>query len=183
MNKSAMHGESGYARIEGDAYFTPPWVTEELLKLYDFPEHIWEPAAGNGAMVGVLEAKGHNVLASDIEPQAEGIVQKDFLECQASISAAIITNPPYSHAQQFIEHSLELMKPCEGVVAMLLRNEYDCAKKRRHIFSDHPAFAMKLVLTKRPKWFADDKASPRHNFAWYVWDWKNEDPPKIRWQK
>ena len=38
---------------------------------------------------------------------------------------AIVTNPPYTLAQEFIEHSLDLMEPVEGVVAMLLRNEYD----------------------------------------------------------
>lgn len=32
MGNSAMHGESGYTRIEGDAYFTPEWVTEALVK-------------------------------------------------------------------------------------------------------------------------------------------------------
>jgi hypothetical protein len=37
---------------------------------------------------------------------------------------------------------------------------------------------MKVVLTKRPRWSTDDKASPRHNFAWFVWDWSNPNGPE-----
>lgn len=184
MNKSAMHGESGYARIEGDRYYTPAWVTEELFKHCGFPEWILEPAAGDGAMVKVLERHGCQVLSSDIDPQDEGITKADFFDWGATTCAGIITNPPYSHAQEFIEHALKLMEPNDGLVAMLLRNEFDSAKKRRHLFAEHPAFYKKLVLTKRPRWFADGGSSPRHNFAWYIWEWRNVKaklPPVIEW--
>ena len=55
---TAIISESGYARVEGDKYHTPPWVTQELFKSCGFPEKVWEPAAGAGGIVDVLKAHG-----------------------------------------------------------------------------------------------------------------------------
>ena len=93
---------------------------------------------------------------------------------------SIVTNPPYDQAEVFIRRALELTKPARGMIAMLLRNEYDCAMSRVDLFRKAP-FALKLVLTKRPRWFKNDIASPRHNFAWFVWDWRQVGLPVIRY--
>ncbi len=99
--------------------------------------------------------------------------------------ANIVTNPPYKQACDFVERALVLIRPVEGKVAMLLRNEWDSASTRQHLFSKHAHLALKLVLTKRPVWFPnrEHKASPRHNFSWFVWDWKHEGPAEIRWDQ
>lgn len=48
--------------------------------------------------------------------------------------------------------------PADGLIAMLLRTDFDRAKTRRHLFGDCVTFAKKLVLTKRMvrglQWFA-----------------------------
>ena len=62
-----------------------------------------------------MRCAGFAVIATDI---ATG---DDFLLSKANGAAAIITNPPYALAQEFIEHALALMAPVNGVVAMLLR--------------------------------------------------------------
>ena len=59
---------------------------------------IWEPAAGSGLRVEALRCAGFAVIATDI---ATG---DDFLLSKANGAAAIITNPPYALAQEFIEH-------------------------------------------------------------------------------
>lgn len=88
---------------------------------------------------------------------------------------AIITNPPYDEKEQGVDaemsvrHALTLMEPERGVVAMLLRHEWDCAKKRADLF-DHPAFAFKVTLRFRPRWIEDSTGAPRHSYAWFVWD-------------
>ena len=184
MLNSAIHGESGYERVANDAYYTPAWCTEALLRHVKFDEDVWEPAAGNGQIRDVLQESGYAVWATDLYyySDLEMIYRHDFFNTDAD-RAAIITNPPYDQARQFIERSIELTKPHRGKVAMLLRNEYDSAATRQHLFSESPCFAMKLVLTKRPKWVASDKASPRHNFAWFVWDWQHEGPSQIIWDQ
>lgn len=169
---SSMYGESGYLRVDADAYFTPEWCTEVLLRHVTFPMSLlWEPAAGDGAMVRPLVRAGYSVVATDINPRADDITTEDFFETPGPEGAtAIVTNPPYKLAKNFIGRALDLIMARHGIVAMLLRNEYDCAAGRQHLFGRNPFYAQKIVLTKRPRWFTDDRASPRHNFAWYVWD-------------
>jgi hypothetical protein len=172
--------ESGYARKERDLYETPHWVTEALRPHVPELGGIWEPASGGGKMLSVLEGWGSYVLGSDIETGADFLISS---RPQGSQWNAIITNPPYELAMQFCEHALRLMEPERGIVAMLLRTDFDHAKSRTHLFRDCPAFARKLVLMKRIAWFVEadgrPRASPSFNHAWYVWDWRHEGPPSI----
>lgn len=161
--------ESGFARKERDLYITPSWVTEALLPQLPACKTIWEPAAACGKMVRVLVDAGYDVEASDIDM---GI---DFLAAPPRNVCAIVTNPPYNLATEFIEHALGIAP----IVAMLLRTDFDHAKTRSHFFAGHPAFARKLVLTKRIRWFEDSKGSPSFNHCWMIWDWEHSGPPTI----
>ena len=162
--------DSGYVRIAFDQYETPEWATRALIPHIIKHHFIWEPACGSGKMSRVLQAQ----LSTDIQAGCD-FLREDMPE---SITA-IITNPPYSLATEFIDHSLKLTKPVDGFVAMLLRTDFDHAKSRRRLFADHPAFAKKLVLTKRIQWFEESKSSPSFNHAWFIWDWSNRTPPQI----
>ena len=162
--------DSGYARVAFDQYETPEWVTRALIP--HIPERIknvWEPACGSGKMARVLNAQ----FTSDIQTGT------NFLTCMSFAADAIVTNPPYSLATEFIQRALALTEAGHGMVAMLLRTDFDHAKSRRALFADHPAFAKKLVLTKRIQWFADSKSSPSFNHAWFIWDWRNKRFPII----
>lgn len=184
--RSAIMGEAGFERVEGDRYFTEHWVTKALLARVRFRGLIWEPAAGRGDMADVLHAAGYEVMCSDIAGASLGCksaAESDFLTHTSPGDGvfSIVTNPPYVHAEEFIVQALKLTRRASGMVAMLLRNEYDCAATRRYLFEQEP-FAQKLVLTKRPKWSeAEPKASPRHNFSWYLWDWHHAGRATIGW--
>ena len=174
MGADVSQRESGYERKERDLYETPAWVTLALWgHLRDLPV-VWEPACGSGKMVGALcDLKFPMIIPTDI------VTGTDFLKCTTRRGAdAIITNPPYALAREFIEHALELMRP-HGLVAMLLRTDYDHAATRQHLFSKCPQFAKKIVLTRRIVWFDGPKAAPSFNHAWYIWDWKNEGAPTL----
>lgn len=66
---------------------------------------------------------------------------------------------------------------------MLLRTDFDHAKTRRHLFADCPAFAKKVVLTKRILWFTPEPGakgkSPSENHAWWIWDWQHRGAPTV----
>jgi hypothetical protein len=177
--------DSGYERKERDLYETPEWATEALLPHLRPLEVIWEPACGSGKMARVLNRWDScaEVWAADIEPTMEGAVWADFLGPTPRVDVdyihGIITNPPYEHATEFIEKALMWTQRVDGLVAMLLRTDFDHAKTRAHLFADHPAFAKKVVLRKRIKWFEDSKGSPSFNHAWYIWDWKNVGAPVL----
>lgn len=177
--------KSGYERKPADLYPTPPWVTECLLP--HIPVHIneiWEPAAGTGEMADIL-GLSCPVRPTDICQHGDFILDGlvDFLQCTGPVNSgvAIITNPPYSQAAEFIERALLLTSTNGGMVAMLLRTDFDHAKTRRHLFADCPAFAKKIVLTKRIKWF-EGGSSPSFNHAWFIWDWTNKKPPTIAYE-
>jgi hypothetical protein len=168
---------SEYARKDRDSYQTPTWVTDAVaphLRNFGVKE-VWEPAAGNGQMVKALERHGFNVTATDIADD-----NYDFLECDPlDHYDAIVTNPPYGLAQEFVERALQLTEPLRGTVAMLLRVDYDSAATRLHLFADCPAFALKVVLTKRIVWFEPKTANPSENHAWYLWSWRHGGAPTI----
>lgn len=173
--------DSGYERKDRDLYETPEWATTAVVPHLPFIDYqAWEPACGGGKMVSALDAAGVKVVKqTDIHTGA------DFLmwDRPANHVNAIITNPPYELATEFIEHALRLMEPASGVVAMLLRTDFDHAKSRAHLFRDCPAFAKKVVLTKRIVWFEPEPGakgkSPSFNHAWFIWDWQNEGAPTL----
>lgn len=182
---------AGYERRPLDAYFTEPWVTRALCRAYPIPKRalpVWEPAGGRGDMSRVLEAEtGRDVIATDVfphgDPAATGVIHGvDFFfvspgdaEGPHTTARAIVTNPPFRLAEEFLHHALAFLD-AERVrfVAFLLRHEWDAAAGRQAVTA-RPDFAAKITLTARPRW--DDwqlgkppKASPREVYAWFVWD-------------
>lgn len=184
----AMLG-SRFERRPLDAYFTQTWITQALMDHYAFDGPVWEPAAGKGDMANQIGENGYLIGRTDIVfDDGAGIEELDFLTQHKMLwwdaeiclrCRAIITNPPFDKADAFIAHAFKL-RPLQ--IAMLLRHDFDCARKRLWMWSDPVMpFAMKLTLTKRPRWdwWERDKplASPRHNFAWFIWDRRHKGPP------
>jgi hypothetical protein len=172
---------SGYIRKDRDAYQTPTWVTDVLvphLRVLGVTS-VWEPAAGDGQIVAALQPHDFGVIGSDI------LDGNDFLDgCrEPALYDAIVSNPPYGKAQQFIERALEFTKPRQGVVAMLLKVDYDSGITRSHLFADCPAFVGKIVLTERIVWFVPKIAQPSDNHAWYLWSWRHVGSPTIAYAR
>lgn len=168
-----------HKRKPADFYPTPGDVTQALLDFLQIPApaSIWEPACGDGAMSEVLKANGHEVYSTDLREDSgygeEGGL--DFLRYQpdpptgipitAVYSDWIITNPPFSVAEEFIRKALSLTPN----VAMLLSNQYWHAATRLNLFRDHPP-AFVLPLTWRPAFLeAERGSSPMMNVMWTVW--------------
>jgi hypothetical protein len=172
---------SNYERKPRDHYATPTWCTQVILPFIHSGSVIWEPACGSGAMSRVLSTL-FPTIASDVEPGPEH-VPLDFFACSVPpnldgrVANVIVTNPPYDVSQKFVEHAVELMRPINGMVAMLMRVDWDSAKTRRHLFADCPAWSRKVVLTKRIMWFQPEPGavgkSPSENHCWMIWDWKH----------
>jgi hypothetical protein len=96
-------------------------------------------------MSHILKKAGHDVLSTDIcdygYSDFDGV--QDFLDVKKIDPAIhlIVTNPPYHiegiigvldvDAIDFVRHALKLTEPVMGSVAMLLRNEFDCASTRK----------------------------------------------------
>jgi hypothetical protein len=161
---------------------------EALLRVEKLPHRIWEPAAGRGAIVDVLRAHGHDVVATDLVdygiPGQEA--RRDFLlERLPAGVEAIVTNPPYKNAEQFVAHALDL---CPRVI-MLLRLAFMESVRRAHILeTGHLArvhvFSRRIPMMHRAGW-EGRKANSGMAFAWFCWDRHHAGPTtlnRIDWQ-
>jgi len=165
-----MGGNGAKARKASDLYPTPPEVTVALMRFLKLPAgtDIWEPACGQGDMVEALRDCGMLAYGTDIRSG------QDFLETyrphytDKSIDW-IVTNPPFSLAEEFIRHAAEIGKP----FAMLLKAQYWHAAKRARLFREIPPSYM-LPLTWRPDFLFKERggkkgASPLMDVMWCVW--------------
>ena len=110
--------------VSANFYPTPPEATRALLSVETFDGPIWEPACGKGHIAKVLEAQGHEVIATDLNDWGYGTPRIDFLKAHAGNANArhIVTNPPYGKglADAFVNKALAITAKTGGKVAMLL---------------------------------------------------------------
>lgn len=156
-------GNTAYKRNASDFYPTPPEATQALLNFLRLPEGttVWEPACGEGHMVEIMEQNRLEVIGTDIQTGT------DFLQAEAPEDVQwIITNPPFSLAEEFIRKSAE----CKVPFAMLLKSQYWHAARRVALFSTIPP-AYVLPLTWRPDFLfkTRGKGSPLMDVIWCVW--------------
>jgi len=76
----------------------------------------------------------------------------------------VITNPPFSLAQEFVERSMQLVHPF-GLVAMLLQTGIEASKKRIEFWEQHP-FLVKFNIVPRPRFI---EGGDMREYAAYVW--------------
>ena len=120
-----------------------------------------------------VPARIAGVIASDIADYSLPLhLQRDFLAeigMPAGIEA-IVTNPPFQLAEDFVAHALEL---CPRVI-MLLRLASLESERRYEILVDRGlarvhVFRKRLPMMHRDQW-AGRKANSGMAFAWFVWD-------------
>lgn len=133
-------GGDASKRRKDDFYPTPPEPTAALLQYYIdvIPRVVVEPACGDGAMSRVIAAHGFTVLSSDKFHRGFGIGAIDFLELPPSpmwSRMALITNPPFILADEFIAHAHNLGF---AFVAMYLKSTYWNAAKRYDLWTKYP---------------------------------------------
>jgi hypothetical protein len=179
-----------------DLYETPSPVTKALLRAEPFfrtRRRLWEPACGKGAMVNVLRAAGHDVVASDIVDHGgppftpPGYLDRDFFLERAAPAGceAVMTNPPYKCAADFVRHALKLC-PC---VIMLLRLAFLESMSRIDLleggsFARIYVFRGRLPMMHRVGWEGPHSTSAIA-YMWAVWDREHRGPAaihRISWQ-
>lgn len=177
MNKHRVDG--AHARIAvaergDDLYQTPSVAVRALIGVERLPAVIWEPACGPGAIVAVLRAGGHSVIATDLvdygcEGQASG---RDFLMERTAPPgcSCIVSNPPFKNAGEFVAKALDLVPR----VYMLLRLAFLESERRRSILDTGHLARVHVFRKRLPQMHRDGyegkKASSGMAFAWFCWD-------------
>ena len=170
-------GEYGHERRKHDAYWTDEPTIKALMDSYKFPKRIWEPACGRGDISENLIARGHTVYSSDLNEHGytgQELIG-DFLEMTTvpNGSKAIITNPPFTHLDEFIAHANGLMRPRKGCVAILMAIMSTATKIRKPLINGE-GFSRLVIMSRRPRWTQEGEvntAGPRKAFVWGIWDW------------
>lgn len=183
----STHGASNHSdkdRAESDYYATSPKAVEILLEYERFYQNIWEPAVGGGHIAEVLKDRGYTVRCSDIVDRGYGGTEMlDFLSVSEPWEGDIITNPPYSHAKEFVEKSLELIPPGYKV-AMFLKLTFLEGSGRKPMFKNTPprwiyVFSSRIGCARNGN--EEDFKGGAVAYAWYVWVKGFKGMPQVLW--
>jgi hypothetical protein len=96
----------GYKKSQGrsDVFQTPEIALQPLLQFIPKEYRIWEPASANGNIVNFFTSNNYNIIGSDITQGVDFFNNEKEFDC-------IITNPPYSIKDKWIDRCYKLNKP------------------------------------------------------------------------
>ena len=149
-----------------DFYPTPTWCYENLDINWSQFSTAHEPCCGDGRIIDWLEEQGVPTTYSEINEEL------DFFEWNEEVDL-ILTNPPFSLAQEFIDHAL----PRAQTTIMLMRINYLGSIKRHEWWKEKCPTAL-YVLSKRPSFTG--AGTDATEYCWYVWDKTNRLPTGIQ---
>lgn len=184
-------GTNTKKRNPKDFYQTPYSMTAQLLQKinYSIPRNstVLDPADGAGAVTKVLRTylTDTKVIGTDINKG------DDFLQRPETDKVDwIITNPPYSLANEFIEKSFSIAR--EGFAMLLPLNYLQSETRYNQFFKDY-APAEVYVFTRMP-WLSDTvREDGKYQtamlaYCWMVWvngiadnGWYNPGLTALRW--
>lgn len=171
-------------RSAEDFYPTPPEMTRALLSVEKFDGDIWEPACGDGAMSRVLQDAGYAVTSTDLVDRGFGEGGRDFL-MEAATADNIVTNPPFTLVEQFIERAVTGSRRKVAILGRLGLLE---GQARRKLWDARP-MARVWVFSKRvacvkpgdPAYGSKGGKGGMIAYAWYVWDRGHNGKPELGW--
>lgn len=177
---------SDYDRVKNDYYATHPDTINDLINREVFTGAIWEPACGEGHMSERLKKWGFKVHSSDLINRGYGNCPLDFLRYTVDerLNLNIITNPPYKHAKEFVEKSLEILQPGRKV-AMFLKLTFLESKKREEMFKRYPpvcvyVYSRRQTVARNGDPDAFEKSSAVC-YAWFIWEVGYAGDTQLKW--
>jgi predicted RNA methylase len=177
----------GAKRKESDFYPTPVSVVQTFLSNYKIKDGtILEPCAGNGNFIKAIREFGYNnnIIANElreievnnlIEAGANEVYTYNFLENKISeYPTTIITNPPFSIAEEFIRKCKTQFPNSE--IIMLLRVAFLESQKRYDFWQQYPVNKL-YVLKDRPSFTG--KGTDASAYGFFVWDGTDKQEIKV----
>jgi hypothetical protein len=160
--------ERGY-----DLRETPPEATRALIRTGCLDDYrvLFEPCAGRGAITRELKAGGWRVISHDLVHYegADHDIQPDidfFASTKVSYLQAIVTNPPYRWADDFIRHGLKLGLPVYVLLRLMAlegANRSDIMRHLHHVFIG----VERLPMMHRPGWKGKKLKQGAMPFGWF----------------
>lgn len=198
MSKEVLSGASlagtsaTRERANYDYYATPYQATEMLLDEVKFSGNFLEPCVGGGHIVDVIKRYYPDECVYGVDIVDRGypntlvadFLKHDFLGQKFD---NVVTNPPFSLAQEFLEKSMEVVNN-GGKIAMFLKIQFLEGAKRREMFKKYPPKYIYVFVKRQAPWNngspVDEKGKPWSStmcFAWFVWEKGFTGEPIVRW--
>lgn len=157
-----------------------------------------EPCVGNGNIADTIKKFYTNVTditgVDIVDRGYPNTIVQDFLSWQTEEKfEAIITNPPYSLAKEFVEKGMELLTDetedtCNGQMAMFLKIQFLEGAKRKELFEKYPPKYIYVFRNRMATWNNGEPLDPNGKrwattmcHAWFVWEKGSTTEPIIRW--
>lgn len=159
-------------KIHLDKYYTPyntmKYCVDKTLEIIDNIAEIdfIEPSAGQGVFSTYLSEIGYDVIALDIAPEGDNIIQTDYLKYPLKYkkNRCVIGNPPYGNRNnlslQFYKKSVQIADYISFILPISQLNnntrmyEFDLIHSEnlgKVLFSDKIEVPCCLNIYKRPK--------------------------------
>lgn len=169
-----MGKRSDFERVPRDFYPTPQSAVEPLLRYLPPSFTFVEPCAGDGAMIGHLEAAGgHCLWAGDIDPKHPKVSLCDMsVFPNVPIADFVITNPPW---RRDLLHPL--IERASATLPTWLLFDGDWLFNR-HADPFKP-YCKRVVPIGRVKWIEGSKHAGKDNCAWYLFDAERGPGPVV----
>ena len=187
-------GNPENGRVENDYYATNPKAVEMLMMNYPFhAATILEPCVGGGHIANAINnffANQRVITGLDlIDRGYPNTIVQDFLTWETDRKfEGIITNPPFSLAQEFIEKGMELLTD-DGQMAMFLKIQFLEGAKRKEFFEKYPPKYIYVFRNRMATWNNGNEVDPNTGkrwattmcHAWFIWEKGSKTEPIIRW--
>ena len=188
-------GNPEHGRVENDYYATNPKAVEMLFERYEVRGNTFlEPCVGGGHIAKAVDKligdKLEETTYLDIVDRGyPNTIVKDFLQYKTNKRYdIIISNPPYSLAQEFIEKSLSLLSS-KGHCIMFLKLQFLEGAKRKEFFEKYPPKYIYVFRNRMATWNNGSEVDPNTSkrwattmcHAWFIWEKDSNTEPIIRW--
>lgn len=181
-----LNVKPGESREENDFYATHPMAIIPLMRVLGWEKggkHIYEPGCGKGHLSEMIKLYGHTMVCTDLIDRGYGITGVDFLQPNEYDNGnydAVIMNPPYKYAIEFIRKSLKLAP----TVCAFLRITFLESAKRAEFFKQYPPRFVAVFIERIPS-SKDAKFDPKESssvcYAWFIWERGFTGRPEILW--
>ena len=169
--------DHAFTRDPLDRYPTPSSIVRvmvtEFLACVFLEQDIWEPCAGDGRIadeIALVVSPGTvNVIQTDIE------TGNDFFAYDKALAPNIITNPPFRHIREFINHAFHI-----GVekMAIVSSERLWACKKGREQFERHRP-SMFCMMDFRED-YLNRGGSPDRALAVNIWERPHSETCEFR---
>ncbi len=171
-----------------EAFETPQWAIDEILKVELLTHLVDDPCCGRGIMTESARALGYEVWPSDIHDWGYPCTIANFLQPDVGVSPmwqivdhTIFMNPPFSLAEQFVLRAKELGA---RKIVCFQRFSWWESQRRKKFWDAHPPNRIYICGSRASCWRydiakEDQKSGTTTAHAWFIWESGHPPGPVI----